>query len=1036
MQPLDKNNIFNNNININSKASCNRKTSNKSSTLQLSPAIELTAINISHIPFNIEEYKLIIHFKNGGKIANLSDEQLTLLSKLYIFTQEDFIALDSKYSFLQKFQEKGKIDFSHNPNMIKKMPLTCLQIFNSGDYSFIQYISKDNHTQQMCDLAFNFQRGLFKHFNDKFKNINMCINYIKNSYNIDISLIPKEQCENKLLHKCIITRIKHEANNLVEGNKVNQKNISGIELLPTKILKENPEFILVACIVNTSAIAKFLPELITEEIIINLVTVLIDDTSIKYLDTNSPLAQIKQFYYTEKESISLIDSYFEKYNSKLQQVIEKKVAIHNKQVPSSPKKTFNYKNILDYRSLEENLKADEQIIINLLKDNIRNIYFVDSKHLTKKICEEVFKNLPIECSSTCSLNEYGKAIDNKCDFIHKIPIDCRTEQMWFYICTRRNRSYISEIPEKILTKKLFMKFVDEYIQWNNKFDIKFIEILFELKFFDNSIERKILVNSLQVASRFSTVVFAILKSTKIPNKFKNDFLRYVTTGNFYFPVVKAKELYRRINPMQSVIPAPCAAELLSSCYKFNNPYKLNLSNVAQELDAYIQKSRQKELPINNNIEIFTGAKVRGGRTLQVNISTSTAKFYKFRKLKEPLESFTTEAYFLEFLEKTENGRRLKQQLKSDIPIINKLVSMPITQLPRCAFHCEDGIAVYKNSQGVNCADVIVFSCSKDYLEYAHKKDTNNPQNMFFKPEQGLINACHDLGVFMSHGIYHTNTLPAYHNQYKEKRNWTALHMLLRRISYQPIRFFVDLNEKSDFAMAGKMENWDSTATERPDYGYTGLRDFGDFELFGNISSTLGRVGCRQLKLFSNITQKILAANTVSECLLAAILLYARLHKQSSNYHYKNTEAKKNMADFIENIFSNFLLGITQGKTSNIQEFMELSSTDYKRWLERTVTEILYWTASQPTAEEAKEANIKLNDTQANITDCFSAHVNLSKLPLELYDEINIDKSIKYPEQFTSPTGQSHLGMTNGTFPLLALLNFLFLFNSRINKNNL
>jgi hypothetical protein len=1039
MQAVNNNTTFNyNNADINSKVSHDRKISNQLPILQLSPTIDLKTVNISHIPFNIEEYKLIMHFKNGGDITSLSDKQLTILSKLYIFSQEDFIALDSRYSFLTQLQHQRKIDFCRSPEMIKKMPLTCLQIFNSGDYSFIQYISKDDQTQQMCDLAFNYYSGFFEYFNDKFKNIKMCINYIKNSCNIDISLIPKKLRTNKQLYECIIARIKNEANNLVEGNKVNQKNIRGIELLPTKILKENPELILVACIVDTSAIAKFLPELITEEIIINLVTVLIDDTSIKYLDINSPLAQIKQFYYSEKESISLIGRYFEKYNSKLQQLIEKKLDISNKQVPSSQKTTVNYKNSLDYRDLEENLKADEQIIINLLKDNIRNIYFVDSKHLTKKICQEVFNNLPIERSTTCGRIEYRKIIENKCDFILEIPIDFRTVEMWFYLCTRRDRGYISEIPEKIFTKKLLVKFIDEYIQWNNSFDIKFLEILFALKFFDDNMKAKILANSLQVASRFSTVVFAILKSTKIPNAFKNDFLQHITTGNFYFPVVKPKELYSRINPLQSAISAPFVTELLSSCYKFNNPYKFNLSDVAQELDAYIQNSKQKTLPINNAIEVFAGAEVRGGRTIQVNISASIAKFYKFRKSNESLESFTAEAYFLEFLEKTENGRRLKQQLKSDIPIINKLVSMPITQLPRCAFHCEDEPEVYTNSQGVKCADVIVFSCSKDYLEYAHKKDINNPQNIFFKPEQGLLNACHDLGVFMSYGIYYTNTLPAYHLG-KYDRNWTALHMLLRRLSCKPIRSFFDLNERNDFNMVGKMESWDSTATERPDYGYTGLRDFGDFELFGNISSTLERAGCQQLKLFSNITQKILAANTVSECLLAAILLYARLHKQSSNYHYKNIEAKKNMADFIESIFSNFLLGITQGKTSNIQEFMELSSADYTQWLERTVTEILYWTASQPTVEEVKEANIKFNDTQTNITDCFSTHINQGKLPSKLYDEINIDKNIKYPKQFTNLVGEklyNHLGMTNGTFPLLALLNFLFLFNSRINKNNL
>jgi hypothetical protein len=113
--------------------------------------------------------------------------------------------------------------------------------------------------------------------------------------------------------------------------------------------------------------------------------------------------------------------------------------------------------------------------------------------------------------------------------------------------------------------------------------------------------------------------------------------------------------------------------------------------------------------------------------------------------------------------------------------------------------------------------------------------------------------------------------------------------------------------------------------------------------------------------------------------------------------------------------------------------MQLSNEDYQQWLERAVTELWYWTATQPKIKQDIQENQQINNE-----DCFAVHVNQKKLPEFLFDDTTVLEHLQYPKSFIveDQRGETHntLGMYNGTFPLLALINFMILFNTRLNED--
>jgi hypothetical protein len=987
---------------------------------------------------NIEEQKLILHFKNGGSIEELTDEQLVILSSLYKFTTDDLIKIQHNTGFFYYLDNMKLIPFNKLPKEIKQNIEIAKLAYACGYHEFITYIPKEQQTQQICDNAFY---GLLKnigeyfcYLDDKFKTADMCRLYLRYAKKIDFSLIPTE-LRNELADD-FIEKIKDIK---FSDIKINDLQFQGTHLLAASSLQENPAIAAIACVSNVRAIKKFDTDIINDAVL-----QLIATKTIAYIPTNNinielVLIRIKSASSLSKKELAIIKSYLPKHKAIIQDALlaspDKKTELFLLLTDSLTEEqciAYCNDNPYLYTNLPEHFQANSEVIKSLLAKDPYNISIINKEYLTKEHCIKAYKNIPLQSIINATIEDINNYKSNKYNFICNVPTEYRNLDMWFYLCTNIDRKYMHYIPSELFTKEFLTKLIDEYVQWDNRFDLIFIEDLFIHKLLDDDSKNKILNHTSLCCARFSTALFSILKSTKIPETFKNQLLVNLKNGELQSPKHPIiTELYNKTSPLKQVVPAIIATDFLASCYKFTNVNKkTDISTTAQSLKNYLNKELAN-LPLDEIDNDFSQAKVTGGRTIQVNTSESTALFYKFRKKDEPLNEFIKEGYFLEFLQVTDIGKQLRNQLWSDIPTLQKMVSIPVNLLPNCAFSCEDGFERYNNSNNVECVDVLVFAGSKDYLQYAHKVDIDNPQQPFIKSETGLLKACHDIGVFMSHGIYHTSPLPAFHYA-EDNRHWIALHMLLRRLYDKPIREFPI--ERTDINMVGKLECWDTTATARPDYGWTGIRDLADCEFYGEIFTILTRAGCYGLKLFQSVTQNISAANATCECLLAAILLYARLHKPQDSYHYKNKDQHKKTAEFIENLFTTFLKARTHSETINLQEFMQLTKTDYTTWLDRATTELLYWTAKQ-TLVSFNENN-STDKPESYMYDCFANHINQGVLPKTLYNDNIVPSHITYPNFFTDTHNGdgNHLGSYNATLPLLALLNFMILLNIRLNEN--
>ena len=1038
---------------------------------------------VSLIPFSIDEYKIIILLKNGISINQLTFKQLILLSKLYSFSDTDLIELQDNLQFIKYLHDSNIKNFFSLGNIAKQNIQIAKMAVLAGYYSFIKYIPSEHQTPEIynkfiefcaqndscyayinyladnlqtkeiwynafnnnrlffCKILFesmpdkfitqdfclqvcNYLIDSFRFIPEKFKTFNLCKQYILNTTSVNINLIPKK-FKNEL-QALFITRIK-AFDNCIECIRPNE--ISGVECLSEDVAKNNPNIIIKSCISSTKAMEKINPVLINDYILQKVAQATIENIPKQYMSIELILTRLKHCSILDIEEKNIVDNYFIAHKDKIQQVALQRINYDNnthllRYIPDylTEEKCYQYINqsIYNYSLLPEKYKFNVNVIIYMLKVNPEHIHTLSSALLTKDSYQIIFTNYPEAVDWRLNLTNHENHIENKASLFATIPNKYRTLDIWLYLCNNKNRDYINKIPKNLLTQEALHYLVDEYVKWNNIIDYNFIEKLFSHQLFDDVIENKLLAHSLQCISRSSDVLFFMIKSTKIPQYFKNSLLDNIKIGNFYFAPTLTKELYNKVNPIQQAVPAKFVTELLSSCYKNNQARRLILPKITQHLKEYITTKTISQLPLDTLTDnILDNAKFTGGRTLQVDTSTETAVFYKFRKPKEQLIEFVKEGYIFDFFHHDNYGKSLKCRLKSSIPKLQKMVRIPVASLPKNIFNCEDGIDKFIDNKNIQCVDVLVFSASIDYLKYAHKLDNDYIENPYQKSETGILKACHDIGLFTSIGIYHTSTLPAYHYAAND-RKWGALHMLFRKITVGFCRGELNYPVGNDINMVGKLENWATTATNRPDYGYTGLRDFGDCEFFGEISGALQYKDSQDVKNFPVVIQNILAANTICECLLASVLLYARLHKDSIEYHYKNNDYKYKMANFIEKIFSSFLTGRFQNNNINLANFMRLSTDDYNKWMARTVTEILYWTANKYDAIENSTLNIDVND---HVTE----HIKNRKLPEDLYENYDILNNHSFKIHYDN----NNLGCDNATFPLLALMKFIFLFNVRL-----
>ncbi len=492
----------------------------------------------------------------------------------------------------------------------------------------------------------------------------------------------------------------------------------------------------------------------------------------------------------------------------------------------------------------------------------------------------------------------------------------------------------------------------------------------------------------------------VLTHPKVPYCFKARLIEWINCppmiNRSELPELPEERFLEPVDPLASDLCNPFYDELLYSCFSAVNytPAKLK---AGIKLNAWINNRFPGKLPACSDIDLArmndAAGEVVGGRTIRV-YDKGDYYHYKFQRQGESLDEFTQEGLLYQYLEKEKHDITLK----SKIPKFVCFAAVQKSQLTELTAKLDDNIRVTQ-TETKDTVNVLCYKASENYCRYAHLRNEDE-DDTYAGPEQGLLTACYDLGQMNAAGLVLTSVLPAFHCQ-ETNRRWFPLHAFLGK---RPL-------ERAFYP--GVIDGWRASATERPDIGYDGLRDLGDYELFGGIKSYFESMELNYKSYSESVMQRLAFSNAICEQLIAVILLRSRLRSQQQEiYHYKNPDAVNDTKDFIEQSCDTFLQGYrAQNRTPGLRSVLGLSETGYQRWLNSAAKEIVYWTAAQPllSAAESAAGNIGLETYSHDI-------LKKGRLCTELYP-VSGDTGVIGKKHFFSADNEVSLGLINRLFPI-------------------
>ena len=502
----------------------------------------------------------------------------------------------------------------------------------------------------------------------------------------------------------------------------------------------------------------------------------------------------------------------------------------------------------------------------------------------------------------------------------------------------------------------------------------------------------------------------ILTCPNLSWQVKADVIDFLTTGKL--PCLsesppRFEALQSRSMPLHFVIPNRGAYPLLQVCYQHPG-YEPPQRQAGRAVEEYIAEQLSSlhscsRLPLQPDLRHM--GELAGGRTVRVD-EGENALYYKFQKQGEELTTLVREGLMHRYREQHPHSPMAR--LVSDLSSDPQFFELDEKYWPANLNEWPDAPKKLSRVDGSRYINIYRYRASADYSRYAHQPDSCSI-DPWKKPEAGILAACHDMGLFTAHGLPLTSMLPAFHDS-GTGRSWLLLHSLL---GYTPFG-----------ALPGTFGAWNTEATAFCDIGHSGLRDVGDFEPFGAIDSLFDKKDVSQQTQPLPIRQKLAFINTVCENLLAAVLVRARLRQSSPDYHFDNDAAVAETATFVGDACRQFLIGMGSQKDSPklLQTVLNFDSTQVQEWLERSASEILYWTAAQPAYDSPDTPAFAKDDRPWDHADCYALHLrHTGKLSAKLYPNEELYTAKRYPEDFHNKDKRLNLGANNTVFPLISLI---------------
>ncbi|WP_257265607.1 hypothetical protein, partial [Endozoicomonas sp. ONNA2] len=303
----------------------------------------------------------------------------------------------------------------------------------------------------------------------------------------------------------------------------------------------------------------------------------------------------------------------------------------------------------------------------------------------------------------------------------------------------------------------------------------------------------------------------------VPRQIIDETLAYLNNPALFSKLDVSGTLTTPVNPLKFQRPNPSALPLTVAAHA-KGFYPVNVTHRLQLQSEFARAGNTKFQPFylgqlqhtqqQHALSLFKGnGSVVGGRTLAVGNGKSV-DYYKFQRLGESVATLAQEGIMHQFIARVPN-----QRFKSQLPRFGQYLIILEKDLPGRVRGFTDRLQVI-TLNGERAFRVYHFKATKNYCKYAHTPDGTSTA----LPERGLLNAIHDIGVLNGNvGVMPTTTIPAFHDV---GRRWVFLGPLLGNSGY------------FSFPLPGTFENW-INAIDRPDFGWDGLRDWGDVEFYGS-----------------------------------------------------------------------------------------------------------------------------------------------------------------------------------------------------------
>ena len=513
-------------------------------------------------------------------------------------------------------------------------------------------------------------------------------------------------------------------------------------------------------------------------------------------------------------------------------------------------------------------------------------------------------------------------------------------------------------------------------------------------------------------SRHAAMQLQVLTCPVLTAALRAELIHFMETGQTRFLHAyrpDSRDLYSTESPLLWESRNTSATTLLTTCYS-NPNYEPPYLAEGDSLERYIEAELElfggcKRLRPDQQPRLYQQGELTGGRTLQIE-EGDTVLCYKFQREEEALETLVREGLVHSYREAYPDSRM--GQMASELPYDPFFFELDEENWPDDINEWPDPPRIYRRADRSCYINVYRYRVATSYHHYAHQQDSDSA-DPWEKPETGIVNACHDMGLMAGMGLPLTSMLPAFHDT-KANREWLALHSLLGNSPFG--------------GLPGILGAWNSVATEYPDISHGGIRDIGDYEPYDAIESVLNHQDLYKYVQPGTVGQKLAFANIICENLLAAILVRCRLRQQRPDYHMDNPKAVHETMLFIEKACWQFVVGMEgqPGSPELLPRWMRLSDDHYRHWLERTACEVLYWTAAQPDYQSPDTPAFSATDSPWDHRHCYALDLSQTgRLCTTLYPDQPKAAARPYRTAFFNRDKHLNLGAIHTFFPLISLL---------------